>query len=245
MTNLFGIFPYSTSLSVNPGLYVDPGLIQSFPSAINYGAVFAVLSMYQSRISPMFLGVSLTSKTNGTKTDTFERTTDSSAPRKQMVSKAKSYVGVVNSSAEGNRLFSPPGYKNTDWFKKHGSWGWCCDFAVSCAKDTLGSKYPKDMITSSPVTLVDKATENHNAYMTVPSTNKNSWLVANVKPGDIINMKGKGPSGKHIAIVESVDSNGKIRAINGNYSGGRVLVDTFDINTSCIYGFISLDKIAA
>ena len=162
----------------------------------------------------------------------------------KMVAKAKSYVGVVNCSQEGNRLFSPKGYKNTQWYKTHGRWGWCCDFAVHCAKDTLGSKYPKDMITSSPYGLMDAANK-HGAYLKVPTSNKNNWLTNNIKPGDIIYMEGKGDSGKHIAIVESVGANGKINAISGNSGGGKVISTTFNINSSGIYVFISLNKLAA
>ena len=162
----------------------------------------------------------------------------------QMVHKAKSYVGVVNTSEEGNRLFSPKGYKNTQWYRQHGRWGWCCDFAVSCAKDTLGAKYPKDMITSSPAGLVAAAGKHNNSYMQVPSTNKNSWLKSNVKPGDIIYMKGSGDSGKHIAVVESVGADGKISAVSGN-SRGKVRAVEYDVNTSGIYGVISLERLAA
>ena len=85
--------------------------------------------------------------------------------------------------------------------------------------------------------------EKHNAYLKVPSSNKNSWLASNVKPGDIIYMKGSGDSGKHIAVVESVDSSGNIKAISG---GGQVIKNAkYNINTSGIYGFVSLGKLAA
>ena len=183
---------------------------------------------------------------NKTKTDTFTYTqpTLTGSINAQMAAKAKSYVNVVNTSAEGNRLFSPKGYQNTSWYKKYGRWGWGCDFAVYCAKDTLGSKYPKDMITSSPAGLVDAADKNHHAYISVPDTNKASWLTRNVKQGDIIYMKGSGDSGKHIAVVDSIDSNGKIHAISGN-SKGKVRAVEYDINKSGIYGFISLNKLAA
>ena len=163
--------------------------------------------------------------------------------RQSMVNKAKSYVGIVNSSYEGNRLFSPKGFQNTSWYKQYGKWGWCCDFAVHCAKSALGSKYPKDMITSSPIGLV-KAASKHNAYLQVPNANKISWLKSNVAPGDIIYMKGRGVSGKHIAVVDHVGDNGKIYAVSGNSGGGKVKSVTYDINTSGIYGFVSLDKIA-
>ncbi len=161
----------------------------------------------------------------------------------KMINKAKSYIGKVNSSAEGNRLFSPAGYQNTSWYKKYGRWGWCCDFAVSCAKQALGNKYPRNMITSSPAGLADAADKN-GAYLRVPASNKNSWLAQNIKPGDIIYMKGKGDSGKHIAVVESVGADGRIKAVSGNL-GGKVKSVNYNINTSGIYGFISLGRLSA
>ncbi|MCR5266750.1 MAG: CHAP domain-containing protein [Cyanobacteria bacterium RUI128] len=169
--------------------------------------------------------------------------TEVSALNQQMSDKAHSYVGRVNSSAEGNRLFSPAGYQNTEWYRRYGRWGWCCDFAVHCAKDTLGSKYPRDMITSSPQGLATAA-ERHNAYLRVPSSDKASWLTTNVKPGDIIYMKGSGDSGKHIAVVNSVDADGTIHATSGN-SGGKVKEVTYNINKNEIYGFVSLSRLAA
>jgi len=156
--------------------------------------------------------------------------------------KAKSYVGKVNSSAEGNALFSPKGYKDTAWYKKYGRWGWCCDFAVSCAKDAMGGKYPSNMITSSPDGLGGVAKKN-GAYLTVPSSNKVKWVEENIKPGNIIHMKGKGDSGKHIAVVDYIKG-GKIHAISGN-SGGKVREVDYDINNTEIYGFIDVDRIAA
>lgn len=161
---------------------------------------------------------------------------------KAILSKAESYVGKVNTSAEGNALFSPKNYENTPWYKKYGRWGWCCDFAVHNAKEALGSKYPKDMITSSPDGLANAA-KKHDLYLEVPSSNKEAWVANNVKPGDIIYMKGKGDSGKHIAIVESVNG-GKINAVSGN-SGGKVRKTQYDINTSGIYGFIDFERLAA
>lgn len=159
-----------------------------------------------------------------------------------ILNKAQSYVGNVNSSAEGNALFSPKNYKSTGWYKKYGRWGWCCDFAVYCAKETLGNKYPKDMITSSPDGLANKA-KKHNIYLEVPSSNKESWLAKNVKPGCVIYMKGKGDSGKHIALVESINGS-KIKAVSGN-SGGKVKKVEYDINTSGIYGFVDFDMLKA
>lgn len=212
------------------------GNLFSFPSFS-----FPTFNFQMPQISFPMLNFATPSVSAGRSENTESSSTNCTDVNKKMVAKAKSYVGKVNSSEEGNRLFSPAGYKNTSWYKKYGRWGWCCDFAVHCAKDTLGSRYPKDMITSSPDGLMGAA-EQHNAYLPVPSSNKNSWLSSNIKPGDIIYMVGKGDSGKHIAVVESVDEKGNIKAISGN-SGGKVRNVTYNIATSGIYGFISLNKI--
>jgi hypothetical protein len=157
----------------------------------------------------------------------------------RLLATANSYVGRVNSSAEGNRLFSPAGYKNTGWYRQKGRWGWCCDFAVHCLKQALGERFPKDMTTSSPGGLAKKA-RAHNAYMETPAANASSWIASNIKPGDIIYMKGRGDSGKHIAIFESI-SNGVIHAISGNY-GGAVKKHTIK-KISEVFGFVSVGKI--
>lgn len=247
-TNLFTYNPY-----VNFGYSGYPG-VNFNPYSIFGGSMPMIMPMMMPMMFPQmnFNTQQSAAKTNGTNeaksqgnevTNPTKAPADASGARAQMVAKAKSYVGKVNSSAEGNRLFSPKGYQNTGWYRKYGRWGWCCDFAVSCAKDTLGSKYPKDMITSSPGGLAKKA-EKHDAYLKVPSTNKSSWLSANIKPGDIIYMKGSGDSGKHIAVVESIGSNGEIKAVSGN-SGGKVKNAKYNINSSGIYGFVSLGKLAA
>ena len=220
------------------------GKFNNFP----YTNMFLGGNSGSPRISPeTIFGSFTTKKTDSFITTTFAPTNPISTTqvndiRQSMVRKANSYVGVVNSSREGNRLFSPKGYQNTEWYKKYGSWGWCCDFAVYCAKSTLGSSYPKDMITSSPAGLAKRA-EKHNAYLQVPNTNKITWLQDNIKPGDIIYMKGCGVSGKHIAVVDHIGDNGEICAISGN-SGGKVKIVNYNINTSGIYGFVSLDRIS-
>ena len=98
------------------------------------------------------------------------------------------------------------------------------------------------MNTSSPDGLGGAAKKN-NAYLAVPSSNREKWLQENIKPGNIIHMKGKGDSGRHIAIVDYVKG-GKIHAISGN-SSGKVREVDYDINTSGIFGFIDVDRLVA
>lgn len=163
----------------------------------------------------------------------------------KMVSIAESFLGWSNKGDEKcNKKFSPSGYRTSKWWAQHGRWGWCSDFATYCAKQALGAKWPKSMgnYISSPGGWKKKASPL-GAYLEVPSSNKNSWLAANVHPGDIIYMKGSGDSGQHIAVVKSVSANGKIEAISGN-SGNMVKRRTYDINSSGIHGFVSLGKLA-
>ena len=261
MTNYIDAISLNYSMFSVPNLY--GGAFMPSGSALYTGSIFSMpfmpmtfpamptlpnfmlfnLPLFNFK-TPSVTGVANTSGTQSSETSSVSESAPASGSiNTRMVQKAKSYVGIVNSSSEGNRLFSPAGYQNTGWYKKYGRWGWCCDFAVYCAKATLGSKYPKDMITSSPASLAGKA-KKHGAYLEVPSSDKNSWLVNNIRPGDIIYMKGNGDSGKHIAVVESVDANGNVKAISGN-SGGKVKNMKYNINTSGIYGFISLQKLAA
>ena len=249
------LFSFNTFMPMmNWNIFANP--FASF-NCFSYNPFFAAQTFTFNNLSD-FTNIFPKKESQGVKADTFVKRPEAvaenlyhaqpvrasvSSVSSQMVHKAKSYVGVVNTSEEGNRLFSPKGYKNTQWYRQHGRWGWCCDFAVHCAKDTLGANYPKDMITSSPAGLVAAASK-HNSYMSVPATNKNAWVKSNVKPGDIIYMKGSGDSGKHIAVVESVGANGKISAVSGN-SKGKVRAVEYDVNKSGIYGFISLERLAA
>lgn len=141
-----------------------------------------------------------------------------------VLNKAMSYVGNVNSDAEGVRLFSPAGSPS--------SRGWCCDFATYCASKALGSKYPKSMITGGPAVLKSKAIEN-GCWV-------NGWS-SSAKPGDIILLPGKGVSGLHIAIIKSIDGDGKITAVSGN-SSNKVKLSHY--STSSVKGFVSIDKLA-
>ena len=182
------------------------------------------------------------SKTNqGTRTssqDSFVRTGSKATSLKSLiVSKAQGYTWV-KSDYEGNRLFSP---KNPDGSVKT-NWGWCCDFAVSIYKQTMGSKFPSVLNTSSPIVLKDKAREL-GCYHTFPSSSRRAWAQENIKPGDILIMAGKGVSKHHVAIVTSVHG-GKIETISGN-SGNAVKSRTYDASSSALYGIVNLDKYMA
>lgn len=165
--------------------------------------------------------------------DTFSRSTSNvkssnnssnSGAGSRVLDKAMSYVGNVNSDAEGVRLFSPAGSDS--------SRGWCCDFATYCASKALGSKYPKSMITGGPAYLKSQAIEN-DCWV-------NGWS-SSAKPGDIIIVPGKGASGLHVAIIKSIDGNGKITAVSGNSSNK---VRTSQYSTSSVKGFVSIEKLA-
>ncbi len=170
--------------------------------------------------------------------DSFVRTgSGATSLKSSIVSKAQGYTWV-KSDYEGNRLFSP---KNPDGSVKT-NWGWCCDFAVSIYKQTMGSKFPSVLNTSSPIVLKDKAREL-GCYHTFPSSSRSAWAQENIKPGDILIMAGKGVSKHHVAIVTSVHD-GKIETISGN-SGNAVKSRTYDASSSALYGIVNLDKYMA
>ena len=151
--------------------------------------------------------------------------------RNRTVEKARSYIGKVNSDAEGNKLFSP------SWAK--GKWGWCADFATYVAKDIYGDKLPSGFKNSSPHLLVSWA-KKHSCFNVPPSSNKGSWIANNVKPGDIMISSGKGVSKRHVAIVSKVNSDGSFETIDGN--SGDMVRSVRRKASGTYYGFISLDK---
>lgn len=159
----------------------------------------------------------------------------------QVVNKAMSYVGKVNSDYEGNRLFSP---KNDDGSVRT-NWGWCCDFVTSVTLDVYGDKLPNGFKTSSPPTLKKWADDNdcYNDVGGLSESEKKAWIASNVKPGDIYIGKGSGPSGYHVAIVKSVNSDGTFTTVDGNSSDKVKVVNRTP--SSKVYGFVALDKFAS
>jgi len=148
-----------------------------------------------------------------------------------IAAKARSFVDRVNSDAEGNRLFS--GGRNQ---------AWCQDF-VSWTLGHTSDKFPRVMTTtSSPITFRNEA-DRRGCYYRMPSSNRKEWILANVKPGDVVVKDGKGASGLHVAIVTEVKSDGTIVVASGN-SSDAVKERNYGLNTT-IYGIVDVEKLAA
>ena len=148
-----------------------------------------------------------------------------------VATKASSYIGKVNSDAEGNRLFS--GGRNQ---------AWCQDF-VSWILGAVTNKLPKVMTTtSSPIVFRDKA-DKMGCYNRVPSSNRVQWAKNNIHKGDVIIKSGKGQSGLHVAIALDVKDDGTIIAVSGN-SSDSVKRNTYNINKGDIYGIVDIERLA-
>ena len=148
--------------------------------------------------------------------------------RTNFVNKAQSYVGKVNSDAEGNRLFSPNGV----------SQAWCADFVTYVAKDTLGSTLPSSFGSSSVSGLRSWAEQN-DCYLAMPSSKKGEFISKNVKVGDIMIEKNAGKS--HTGVVVEVNNDGSFKTVEGNCSN-KVTTRTYNSDSATLSGFISLDK---
>ena len=152
----------------------------------------------------------------------------------QLVNKALSYDGKVNSDTEGNRLFSLG--KNRHW---------CADFVATLVSDIYGSKLPSDFPEHlASVSFLKNWGEKHNCYVELPSSNKAKFIAENIKPGDIMIQKGvaNGKKKSHTAIVVKVYEDGSFDIIEGN-AGNKVKKSHRTLaNTPCLKGFVSLDK---
>ena len=174
--------------------------------------------------------------------DTFDWTYKSSDKKKTITRKestslqidlannAKSYIGKVNSDAEGNRLFSPKG----------ASRAWCADFVTSVTRKTFGSSLPSDFGSSSVSELRSWA-KDKDCYLSIPTTNKAEFIKKNVKVGDIMIEKAGGKS--HTGIVTKVNSDGSFETVEGNCSN-KVASRTYSADSATLSGFISLEKYA-
>lgn len=148
----------------------------------------------------------------------------------ELVSKAKSYDGKVNSDAEGNRLFSPGGR----------SQAWCADFVTFVVKDIYGNKIPSDFGSSAVSGIRDWGRAN-NCYLAMPNQNKANYIAQNVKPGDIMILKENGRS--HTGIVTKINKDGSFEAVEGN-CGNKVKTIRYSANNKELSGFVSLQKYA-
>lgn len=156
--------------------------------------------------------------------------TESKALQINLANKAKSYLGKVNSDAEGNRLFSPKG----------ASQAWCADFVTYVTKDTFGNSLPSDFGSSS-VSELRAWAENKDCYMAIPTSNKADFIKKNVKVGDIMIEKKDGKS--HTGIVTKVNSDGSFETVEGNCSN-KVATRTYSADSTTLSGFITLEKYA-
>ncbi len=144
---------------------------------------------------------------------------------------AKSYLGKVNSDAEGNRLFSG-GTKQP----------WCADFVSHVTKETFGSKLPSTFKSFSSVSGLRQWGENNGCYSEVPSSGKADFIAQNVKVGDIMIEKDGGKS--HTGIVTKVNSDGSFETVEGN-CGNKVATQHYTANSPTLSGFISLERYTA
>ncbi len=171
--------------------------------------------------------------------DTFSRTTTSSVTRltgplqSQLAQKALSYVGKVNSDAEGNRLFS-----------KGQNRPWCSDFVSTTVHNVYGSKLPSDFPSSlCSVASIRSWGEKNNRFLKLPSSNKSEFIAKNVKVGDIMIITRPAGKHNHTAIVTKVNSDGSFETVGGNESNS-VKKKTRTYKTENLAGFVSMDGIA-
>lgn len=160
-----------------------------------------------------------------------KRNSTSSNLQLALADKAKSYVGKVNSDAEGNRLFS-----------NGKTQAWCADFVSTITRETFKDKLPSSFQHFSAVSDIRSWGENNNCYLTVPSTNKAEFIAKNVKVGDIMIEKNGGKS--HTGIVTKVNPDGSFETVEGNCSN-KVATQKYQANSPTLSGFVSLDKYTA
>ncbi len=144
---------------------------------------------------------------------------------------AKSYLGKVNSDAEGNKLFS--GGKTQPW---------CADFVSYVTKEALGSKLPSSFKNFSSVSSLKQWGQNNGCYSEVPSTGKAEYIAQNVKIGDIMIEKKAGKS--HTGVVTKVNSDGSFETVEGN-CGNKVATRHYTADSPTLSGFISLKNYTA
>ena len=149
----------------------------------------------------------------------------------RLVDRAKSYLGKVNSDAEGNRLFS--GGRNQPW---------CADFVSSVTKETFGSRLPASFKKFSSVSELRSWGQSNGCYSTVPSAGKAEFIAQNVRVGDIMIEKKGGKS--HTGIVTKVNPDGSFETVEGN-CGNKVAARHYSADSPTLSGFISLDRYTA
>lgn len=126
-----------------------------------------------------------------------------------MVSIGNSFVGIINSDAQGNKEFSPGG----------ASQHWCADFVTSITKrafQATGKQVPAGFGSSSVSGLANWGKSNGRFIQVAGQSNKAQIIANNIKPGDILIQQENGAS--HTGIVTKVYPDGSYDTVEGNSS---------------------------
>ncbi len=140
-----------------------------------------------------------------------------------------SFVGVINSDAEGNAAFS-------NGVAQH----WCADFVTSIVKtacESTGKSVPSGFGSSSVSGLQSWAVSNGSFITTAGQSNKAGIISGQIKTGDIMIQKENGAS--HTGIVTKVYPDGSFDTVEGN-SSDAVKNRHYEANSDKLTGFISM-----
>ena len=144
-----------------------------------------------------------------------------------------SFVGVINSDAQGNAEFSPGGV----------SQAWCADFVTSITRrayEAKGMQVPSGF-GSSAVAGLRSWGQSNNVYLdTASNSNKANAIAQNVKPGDIMIQERNGAS--HTGIVTKVYSDGSFDTVEGN-SSDAVKARHYTADSSVLSGFVLMNAL--
>lgn len=144
-----------------------------------------------------------------------------------------SFVGVINSDAQGNAEFSPGGV----------SQAWCADFVTSITKrayEAKGMQVPSGF-GSSAVAGLRSWGQSNNVYLdTASNSNKANAIAQNVKPGDIMIQERNGAS--HTGIVTKVYSDGSFDTVEGN-SSDAVKARHYTADSNVLSGFVLMNAL--
>lgn len=140
-----------------------------------------------------------------------------------------SFVGVINSDAEGNAAFS-------NGVSQH----WCADFVTSIVKmacESTGKGVPNGFGSSSVSGLMEWSKSNGTFLQTAGKADKAQIIAKEIKPGDILIQKENGAS--HTGIVTKVYPDGSYDTVEGN-SSDAVKNRHYSANDNKLTGFIKM-----
>lgn len=145
----------------------------------------------------------------------------------------QSFVGVINSDAQGNKEFTPGGR----------SQAWCADFATAITKrayQAKGMAVPSGF-GSSAVSGLKSWGESKGIYLDTASNGDRAQAIAqSVKPGDLMIQKRNGAS--HTGIVTKVYPDGSFDTVEGNTSDS-VKNRHYSANDAKLSGFVLMNAL--